>query len=88
MDSPNEISRPQVKAPLKREASKRKTPEEMQLLIHWFDQYEGKWDNKFMPLCKISGFNKRQLNKWFWDRRKKQNDIIKHKRLSYPGLIF
>jgi len=36
----------------------------------------------------MSGFNKKQLNKWMWDRRKKEKEIQAHKKLTYPGLIF
>jgi hypothetical protein len=51
--------------------------------------YRGYWEqDKFGHLTKITGFNKAQLNKWFWDRQKKENDSIKAKKISYPGLIF
>lgn len=54
-----------------------------------FDKYQGKWDEQqFRELTYITGFNKRQLNKWFWDRKKKVKDSLKAKTLSYPGLLF
>jgi hypothetical protein len=39
-------------------------------------------------LIKRSGFTKKQLNKWFWDRKKKEKDMLAKKHLTYPGLIF
>lgn len=51
--------------------------------------YEGHWDeNNFKTLIEESGFKKKQLNKWFWDRKKRETEAIKHRRLNYPGLIF
>ena len=61
----------------------------MKLLVQWYSRYAGKWDDDvFAELIKVSGFNKKQLNKWFWDRKKKERENLKNKRLSYPGLIF
>ena len=39
-------------------------------------------------MVKATGFNKQQLNKWFWDRKKKESDSVAAKKISYPGLIF
>ena len=51
--------------------------------------YKGFWEpKKFEKLIELTGFNKSQLNKWFWDRQKKEKDSIKAKKISYPGLIF
>ena len=61
----------------------------MKILINNYHLYEGQWDEKnFRCLIKKTGFNKKQLNKWFWDRKKKEQDSIKAKKLAYPGLIF
>lgn len=52
---------------------KRKTQEQMKILIEYYHLYEGHWDEKnFRSLIQKTGFNKKQLNKWFWDRKKKE----------------
>lgn len=67
----------------------RKTKEQMKLLISYYHLYEGSWDEKnFFELVQKTGFSKKQLNKWFWDRKKKETDALEAKKLSYPGLIF
>jgi hypothetical protein len=67
----------------------RKTQKQQEILMKAFQKYNGKWDeNNFRVLVRLTGFTKRQLNKWFWDRKKKVRDAIKAKRLSYPGLLF
>ena len=49
----------------------------------------GKWEEeKFGHLIPLTGMSAKQLNKWFWDRKKKEDDSIKAKKMSYPGLIF
>ena len=54
-----------------------------------FHEYRGVWDDsKFGHLIEKTGFTKQQLNKWFWDRKKKEEDSITAKKISYPGLIF
>jgi len=61
----------------------------MKILIRYYYKYEGHWDDKnFHDLIELTGFNKKQLNKWFWDRKKKEEDTQEAKKLSYPGLIF
>lgn len=61
----------------------------MKLLISYYHLYDGTWDEKnFFELLSKTGFTKKQLNKWFWDRKKKENDALAAKQLSYPGLIF
>jgi hypothetical protein len=61
----------------------------MKLLINYYHLYEGHWDEKnFRSLINETGFNKKQLNKWFWDRKKKEQDSLKAKKMAYPGLIF
>ena len=61
----------------------------MKELINYYHLYEGHWDEKnFSSLIQKTGFNKKQLNKWFWDRKKKVRDAQKTKKLSYPGLLF
>ena len=68
---------------------KRKTQEQMKELIKYYHLYDGHWDDKnFASLIVKTGFNKKQLNKWFWDRKKKEQDAIKAKQISYPGLLF
>lgn len=67
----------------------RKTKEQMKVLISYYHLYEGSWDEKnFFELVQQTGFSKKQLNKWFWDRKKKETDALEAKKLSYPGLIF
>ena len=67
----------------------RKTQEQQEILLHAFQKYKGKWDeSNFRYLVKATGFTKRQLNKWFWDRKKKIRDSLKIRKLSYPGLLF
>ena len=59
------------------------------LLLSYYHLYKGKWDEDvFGELISKTGFNKKQLNKWFWDRKKKLQDTLQAKKLSYPGLIF
>lgn len=67
----------------------RKTNEQQEILLKAFQKYKGKWDeNNFRYLVRVTGFTKRQLNKWFWDRKKKVKDALNAKKLSYPGLLF
>lgn len=67
----------------------RKTKEQMKILISYYHLYEGSWDDEnFFELVQQTGFSKKQLNKWFWDRKKKETDALEAKKLSYPGLIF
>ena len=67
----------------------RKTDEQMKILVELYSLYEGYWDDaKFSGLIEQTGFTKKQLNKWFWDRKKKEQDLLQAKKLSYPGLIF
>ena len=69
--------------------TKRKTQKLLNLLTKYYESYSGKWDPAiFNDLIEQSGFNKKQLNKWFWDRKKKERDSLQAKKLSYPGLIF
>mgnify|MGYP002633485544 CR=1 FL=1 len=61
----------------------------MKQLVQYYHLYDGHWsDGNFRELIKKSGFTKKQLNKWFWDRKKKERDGINAKKLAYPGLIF
>lgn len=67
----------------------RKNQEQLEILVKAFQKYNGKWDeSNFRQLVRATGFTKRQLNKWFWDRKKKVRDALKTKKLSYPGLLF
>ena len=67
----------------------RKTQVQSALLISHLHLYKGSWeDKKFNHLVKATGFKKRQINKWFWDHKKKENDLIAAKKILYPGLIF
>ena len=69
--------------------AKRKSNQQINLLMRYYQHYEGKWDPVlFNDLIKATGYSKKQLNKWFWDRKKKERDALQAKRLSYPGLIF
>ena len=61
----------------------------MKTLIRYYYLYDGHWNDKnFQELIETTGFSKKQLNKWFWDRKKKERDAVEAKKLSYPGLIF
>jgi hypothetical protein len=54
-----------------------------------FESYNGRWDEvKFRELIYLTGFKKKQLNKWFWDRKYKITQAIKLKKITYPGLLF
>lgn len=67
----------------------RKTKAQHQILINYFERYDGKWDDQmFRELVEKTGFNKRQLNKWFWDRRKKVTESLRMKRVIFPGILF
>ena len=49
----------------------------MKLLISYYHLYDGTWDEKnFFELLSKTGFTKKQLNKWFWDRKKKETDAL------------
>jgi len=57
--------------------------------MEYYHLYQGHWDKKlFAGLMQKTGFSKKQLNKWFWDRKKKEKDLEFTKRHTYPGLIF
>ena len=61
------------------------------LVSHYNDVYKktGKWDkDKLGHLIKITGYDKRQLNKWMWDRLHKEKESLKAKQKAYPGIIF
>mmetsp|Transcript_24537 Transcript_24537/g.38056 ORF Transcript_24537/g.38056 Transcript_24537/m.38056 type:complete len:103 (-) Transcript_24537:75-383(-) len=61
----------------------------MKVLLGYYHLYQGKWDDQlFGNLVQRTGFNKKQLNKWFWDRRKKVSEALQAKKQCYPGLIF
>uniref|UniRef100_A0A7S3CKR3 Homeobox domain-containing protein n=1 Tax=Strombidium rassoulzadegani TaxID=1082188 RepID=A0A7S3CKR3_9SPIT len=67
----------------------RKTKGQLKILLRYFDKYNGKWDeSQFRELVEKTGYSKRQLNKWFYDRNKKVKESIKAKQISYPGLVF
>ena len=51
----------------------RKTSEQRAVLIYYYQFYEGHWDEQiFLEVVALTGFNKWQVNKWFYDRRKKE----------------
>lgn len=61
----------------------------VKLLITLYHKYEGHWDeDNFKDLVQKTGYSKKQLNKWFWDRKEKERLDIEAKKLTYPGLIF
>lgn len=69
--------------------SSRKTQKQLSELMNHFHKYKGYWDNElFSELLKKTGYSKKQLNKWFWDRRKKVDELEQARRFSYPGVIF
>ena len=68
---------------------KRKSKHIVKLLISHYFKYEGHWDdNHFKEVLLQTGFTKKQLNKWFWDRREKERHLIEAKKLTYPGIVF
>ena len=57
--------------------------------MKYFNLYKGTWDDERLgELITLTGFSKKQLNKWFWDRTKRMKDCLEEKKMSYPGLIF
>ena len=55
----------------------------------WDENGKGKWcEATFSPLYELTGYGKSQINKWFWDRSRKERASLKAKQLSYPGLIW
>ena len=67
----------------------RKSKEIVKVLIQHYHMYEGHWDeSNFKDLIHKTGYTKKQLNKWFWDRKERQREQMEAKKLSYPGLIF
>ena len=67
----------------------RKTQAQTDFLCQYQHLYTGKWEfDKFGHLIALTGMSAKQLNKWFWDRKKKGDDSIKAKKMFYPGLIF
>lgn len=69
--------------------SKRKSQELVNILMKHYQHYNGKWEPEmFNDLIKKTGYTKKQINKWMWDRKKKERDALQAKKLSYPGLIF
>lgn len=67
----------------------RKSKEILKILIQYYHMYEGHWDEQhFRDLIQKTGYSKKQLNKWFWDRKERQREELEAKKLTYPGLIF
>ena len=67
----------------------RKTKNQMKVLISYYHKYDESWDEQnFREMVERTGFSKKQLIKWFWDRKKKETEALEAKKISYPGLIF
>jgi hypothetical protein len=50
-----------------------KNSELLQILISYYHLYEGHWDDSnFKEVTAKTNLTKKQLNKWFWDRNKKE----------------
>ena len=50
----------------------RKSKEIVKTLIQYYHMYEGHWDEEnFKDLIIKTGYSKKQLNKWFWDRKER-----------------
>jgi hypothetical protein len=54
-----------------------------------FERYDGDFsEQQLRSLTYITGFKRKQLIKWFYDRKKKIQDAVKAKMLSCPNTIF
>ena len=54
-----------------------------------FEKYDGNFsEQQLRSLTYITGFKRKQLIKWFYDRKKKIEDAVKAKMLSCPNTIF
>jgi hypothetical protein len=50
----------------------------LKILLNAFVKYNGHWEEEhFRNLVILTGYKKKQLNKWFWDRKKKISDALK-----------
>ena len=54
-----------------------------------YEKYDGNFsEHQLRTLSYITGFKRKQLIKWFYDRKKKIQDAVKAKMLSCPNTIF
>jgi hypothetical protein len=54
----------------------RKTEQQTKLLMKYLHLYKGFWEDEiFSGLLQQTEFSKKQLNKWFWDRKKKYEEL-------------
>ena len=59
------------------------------MLRPYVPMYNGFWDEeKFGHLKEITGYTSKNLNKWFWDQNKKEDNLIVNKSENYPEIIF
>ena len=67
----------------------RKTQMETSILMEYYHLYQGTSDSKLLNhISKKTGFSKKQLNKWFWDRKQREQQLDEARSLTYPGVIF
>ena len=70
---------------------KRKSDFENNILMKYYHLYEGYWENDLYEQIEYEcgyAFTKKQINKYFWDKKKKERKCIEAKKYTYPGLIF
>jgi hypothetical protein len=67
----------------------RKDQKTCEYLRKVFERYDGDFtEQQLRSLTYITGFKRKQLIKWFYDRKKKIQDAVKAKMLSCPNTLF
>lgn len=67
----------------------RKDKKTCEFLRRVYEKYDGNFsEQQLRTLSYITGFKRKQLIKWFYDRKKKIQDAVKAKMLSCPNTIF
>ena len=57
--------------------------------MRYYHLYDGHWDHDlFEQIVMETGYSAKQINKYFWDRKRKEQHNLEAKKFSYPGLIF
>ena len=57
----------------RRRGKSRKNGAILRILIRAYENYDGRWSNEaFQRVIAQTGFTKKQINKWFWDRKRKE----------------
>ena len=56
--------------------------------MEYYHLYKGHFEKeKFLELSKQIGISNKKLNKWFWDRKNKEDDF-KYSKYKYPKILF